>query len=70
MPRPKPVEELKSRSVRMSDAEYLKFKEWGGADRLRLLLGAQPVEYFAVFQKPEYNKADATFIKRKRERND
>lgn len=70
MPRPKPVEELKSRSVRMSDAEYLKFKEWGGADRLRLLLGAQPAKYFAVFQKPEYNKADATFIKRKRERND
>jgi hypothetical protein len=54
----------------MSDAEYLKFKEWGGADRLRLLLGAQPAKYFAVFQKPEYNKADATFIKRKRERND
>lgn len=70
MPRPKPVEELKSRSVRMSDAEYLKFKEWGGADRLRLLLGAQPAKYFSVFQKPEYNKADATFIKRKRERND
>jgi hypothetical protein len=54
----------------MTDTEYLKFKEWGGADRLRLLLGAQPAKYFSVFQKPEYNKADATFIKRKRERND
>jgi hypothetical protein len=70
MPRPKPVEELKPRGVRMTDAEYLKFKEWGGADRLRLMFKMQPAGYFAVFQKPEYNKADATFIKRKRERND
>ena len=54
----------------MTDTEYLKFKEWGGADRLRLMFKMQPAGYFAVFQKPEYNKADATFIKRKRERND
>lgn len=70
MPRPKPVAELKPRAVRMSDEEYVKFKEWGGADKLRRLLDAQPTKYFTVFQRPEYNKADQTFINRKRERND
>jgi hypothetical protein len=54
----------------MTDEEYVKFKEWGGADKLRRLLDAQPAKYFTVFQKPEYNKADQTFINRKRERND
>ena len=70
MPRPKPPEPLNPRQIRMSDSQWEAFQAWGGADRLRLLLGAQPAGYFAVFQKPEYNKADATFIKRKRERND
>jgi len=54
----------------MTDAEYVKFKEWGGADKLRRLLDAQPEKYFSVFQRPEYNKADAAFINRKKERND
>jgi hypothetical protein len=35
MPRPKPPEPLIGRQVRMSDTEWLKFKELGGADWLR-----------------------------------
>jgi len=71
VPRPKPPEELKARSIRMSDSEYIKFKEWGGSERLRRMMGAQPEKYFTVFQRPEYNKADQSFINRKKgERND
>lgn len=71
MPRPKPPEELKARSIRMSDSEYIKFKEWGGGERLRRMMGGQPEKYFTVFQRPEYNRADQTFINRKKgERND
>jgi hypothetical protein len=55
----------------MSDSEYVRFKEWGGGERLRRMMGGQPAKYFTVFQKPEYNKADQTFINRKKgERND
>ena len=35
MPRPKPPMELKCRNMRMSDVEWLMFKELGGADWLR-----------------------------------
>ena len=35
MPRPKPPELLKGRNMRMSDTEWLMFKELGGADWLR-----------------------------------
>ena len=35
MPRPKPPEEIKPRTVRMSDAEWEMFKHIGGADWLR-----------------------------------
>ena len=35
MPRPKPPEPLKGRNMRMSDIEWLMFKELGGADWLR-----------------------------------
>jgi len=71
VPRPKPPEELKARSIRMSDREYITFKEWGGGERLRRMMGGQPEKYFTVFQRPEYNKADQTFINRKKgERND
>ena len=35
MPRPKPPEPLIGRQVRMSDTEWLKFKELGGAEWLR-----------------------------------
>jgi hypothetical protein len=69
MPRPKPPEELKPRAVRMSDVEYAKFKEWGGANRLRMMLDAQPEGYYKVFLKA--TGPDAAFINRKyKERND
>ena len=35
MPRPKPPMPLKGRQVRMSDVEWLMFKELGGAEWLR-----------------------------------
>jgi hypothetical protein len=71
MPRPRPPEELKARSIRMSDSEYVRFREWGGGERLRRMMGGQPEKYFTVFQRPEYNRADMAFIKRKQgERND
>lgn len=35
MPRPKPSAPLKARFVRLSDVEWLQFKELGGADWLR-----------------------------------
>ena len=35
MPRPKPPSPLKGRNIRMSDVEWLMFKELGGADWLR-----------------------------------
>ena len=35
MPRPKPPSPLKCRNMRMSDVEWLMFKELGGADWLR-----------------------------------
>ena len=35
MPRPKPIEPLKPRAVRMSDTEWESFKHLGGADWLR-----------------------------------
>jgi hypothetical protein len=35
MPRPKPPMPLKGRMVRMSDVEWLMFKELGGAEWLR-----------------------------------
>jgi hypothetical protein len=55
----------------MSDSEYIKFKEWGGGERLRRLMGGQPASYYNVFQRPEVNKADAAFINRKKAaRND
>ena len=35
MPRPKPPAPLKGRFVRLSDAEWIQFKELGGAEWLR-----------------------------------
>lgn len=35
MPRPKPPAPLKARFVRLSDAEWIQFKELGGAEWLR-----------------------------------
>ncbi len=55
MPRPKPPEELRCRHIRMSDSEYAKFKELGGAAWLRRFLGGKPERYHEVFKRtPEY----------------
>ena len=61
MSRPKPTEELKVHAIRMSDREWLDFKQWGGAARLR-----------GLFMKTEPpHPGDKTFNKRKtKERND
>ena len=56
MPRPKPPEPLKPRFVRMSDTEWAKFKELGGADWLRQYVNSRaklPAKYYEVFQKSE-----------------
>ena len=56
MPRPKPLEVLKARYVRMSDTEWAKFKEIGGADWLRQYVNSRaklPAKYYEVFDKPE-----------------
>ena len=70
MPRPKPPEPLKARFVRLSDSEWEKFQEMGGAAWLRKAMGMRPQKYYEVFQR-EYNTADIRFLKRKlEERND
>jgi hypothetical protein len=53
MPRPKPQEILKPRSVRMSDSEWAAFNELGGADWLRKMMRTKPRKYYEVFKKPE-----------------
>lgn len=52
MPRPKPPAPLKARYVRLSDEEWGKFKEMGGADWLRKALHTRPKSYYQVFQQP------------------
>jgi hypothetical protein len=70
MPRPKPPAPLKARYVRLSDEEWLKFKEIGGAEWLRKAMSTRPRNYYEVFQH-EYNESDIRFVKRKyEERND
>lgn len=55
MPRPKPPEPLKARHIRLSDREYAKLKELGGAAWLRRFLGGKPEGYEKVFRRmPEY----------------
>ena len=66
MPRPKPPDELKPRAVRMSDKEWQLFKEWGGSERLRKMMGTQPTGYYSVFKR----HPDSEFLNRKEERND
>ena len=56
MPRPKPLEVLKARYVRMSDTEWARFKEIGGADWLRQYVNSRaklPAKYYEVFQQSE-----------------
>ena len=70
MPRPKPPAPLKARYVRLSDEEWEKFKDMGGADWLRRVMRTRPKNYYEVFERPR-NPADAVFLNRKeKERND
>ena len=59
MPRPKPPAPLKARFVRLSDEEWGKFKEMGGADWLRKTLNARPAKYYDVFLKPSSGETHA-----------
>jgi hypothetical protein len=69
MPRPKPPEPLTPRYIRMSDSEWEKFQEMGGADWLRRVMRTRPKNYYSVFERPS-NPADAVFINQRREIND
>lgn len=51
MPRPKPPEPLKPREIRLSDQQFAKLKELGGAAWLRRFLGGKPEKYHEVFQR-------------------
>ena len=53
MPRPKPPEILKPRYLRMSDSEWARFKEMGGADWLRKIMRTRPPKYYEVFERPK-----------------
>jgi hypothetical protein len=53
MPRPKPPLPLKHRYVRMSDAEWLMFKELGGAEWLRTYVKQKakfPAAHYQTFK--------------------
>lgn len=73
MPRAKPIEPLKHRYLRMSDRQWMIFKQLGGADWLRGLLekkAPMPKKYYDQEIERIRNPADAVFLKRKREEND
>lgn len=53
MPRPKPPAPIKNRYLRMSDVEWLMFKELGGAEWLRTYVKQKakfPAAYYATFK--------------------
>jgi len=56
MPRPKPPEPLKHRYMRMTDKQWLIFKQLGGAEWLRKYVDKRaslPAKYYEVSQKNE-----------------
>jgi hypothetical protein len=53
----------------MSDSEWEKFQEMGGADWLRRIMRTRPKNYYAVFERPS-NPADTIFVNQRREIND
>ena len=58
MPRPKPPIPLKHRYVRMSDVEWLMFKELGGAEWLRTYVKQKakfPAQYYQTFKQEKSN---------------
>jgi len=56
MPRPKPPMPLKGRMVRMSDVEWLMFKELGGAEWLRKYVRKKaklPLQNYLTFKQEQ-----------------
>ena len=73
MPRAKPIEPLKHRYLRMSDRQWMIFKQLGGADWLRVLLdknAPMPKKYYDSEIERIRNPADAAFLNRRRDEND
>jgi len=73
MPRPKPLEPITFRNIRMSDRQWMIFNQLGGADWLRTFLekkAPMPRQYYDNELARMQNPADATFLKQRREEND
>jgi hypothetical protein len=49
--------------MRLSDSEWTKFKEAGGAEWLRKVLGTKPRRYYEVFKQPKEHNGANTGIK-------
>jgi len=73
MPRPKPLEPITFRNIRMSDRQWMIFNQLGGAEWLRGFLekkAPMPKKYYDNELARISNPADATFLKQRREEND
>jgi len=73
MPRPKPLEPITFRNIRMSDRQWMIFNQLGGADWLRTFLekkAPMPKQYYDNELARMQNPADAVFLKQRREEND
>ena len=73
MPRPKPLEPITFRNIRMSDRQWMIFNQLGGAEWLRGFLekkAPMPKKYYDNELARMQNPADAAFLNRKREIND
>ena len=73
MPRPKPLEPITFRNIRMSDRQWIIFNQLGGAEWLRTFLekkAPMPKKYYDNELARMQNPADAAFLNRKREIND
>jgi hypothetical protein len=73
MPRPKPLEPITFRNIRMSDRQWMIFNQLGGAEWLRGFLekkAPMPKQYYDNELARIKNPADAVFLKRKKEEND
>jgi len=73
MPRPKPLEPITFRNIRMSDRQWIIFNQLGGAEWLRGFLekkAPMPKQHYDNELARINNLADASFIKRRREIND
>jgi hypothetical protein len=61
MPRPAPPEPLKPRWIRMSDTEFEKFQDLGGAEWLRRFLGGKPDTYHQVFKRLDRDRPKKSY---------